>query len=284
VLASTTAFAAFAAGAVHWTYEGEEGPQHWGSLSPDYAACASGLEQSPIDIPANAPVNAADIIFDYKPSPLTIVNNGHAIKVEYPEGSSITIEGETYALVQFHFHASSEHTRAGAFSDMEVHFVNQSADGKLAVVGAFMQPDAANAENAAYQPVFVNMPATVGDPAAVAGVTINAADMLPAERTYYRSDGSLTTPPCSEGVKWFVLANPVQLSTGQIDAYEALYSHTNRPVQPMGNRVFYVMGQPVVLPVTGGFIFPVAGMLTGSGMLIVAVGLYLRRKPAARSA
>ena len=159
-----------------WTYEGEEGPEHWGSLSPDYAACASGLEQSPIDIPANAPLNAADIVFDYQPSPLTMVNNGHAIQANYAQGSSITTKGEKYDLLQFHFHASGEQTKAGAFSDMEVHFVHQSADGKLAVVGAFIQPGAANA---AYQPVFANMPATAGDPTAVAGVTINAGDLLP---------------------------------------------------------------------------------------------------------
>ena len=124
---------------------GEEGPEHWGSLSPEFAACASGLEQSPIDIPTNAPLNAADIVFDYQPSPLTIVNNGHTIQANYAEGSSITIEGKKYDLLQFHFHASSEHTKAGAFSDMEVHFVHKSADGKLAVIGAFMQPGAANA-------------------------------------------------------------------------------------------------------------------------------------------
>ena len=211
---------------------------------------------------------------------MTIVNNGHTIQANYAEGSSNTVEGKKYNLLQFHFHAGSEHTRAGAFSDMEVHFVHQGADGKLAVVGAFIQPGAANA---AYQPVFVNMPATAGDPAAVVGVTINAADMLPVERSYYRYNGSLTTPPCSEGVKWFVLAKPVEVSAGQIAAYTALYAHTNRPVQAIGKRVFYVLGQPMVLPVTGGFVLPVAGagLLVGSVLLIVAAGLYLRRKSAA---
>ena len=123
-----------AQGDVHWSYEGDTGPEHWGTLSPDFATCAKGVEQSPVDIPANAPLNATDLAFSYQPSAVTIFNNGHTIQVNYDPGSSLTLNGVKYDLVQFHFHAASEHAIGGQEEPMEIHFVHKNTKGDLAVV------------------------------------------------------------------------------------------------------------------------------------------------------
>jgi carbonic anhydrase len=269
--------AAFASGPVHWSYEGEEGPAHWGELSPDFAACSEGQEQSPINIPAGAPANPADISFNYNPTALNIVNNGHSVQVNYDEGSSMMIDGKEYNLLQFHFHADSEHTLDGSYTDMEMHLVHQSDDGEYAVVGVMMNR---GAENAAYAPVWDNMPAEEGDPQTVSGVSVNAADLLPADQSYYRYSGSFTTPPCTEGVKWFVMSNPVELSDAQISAFEQIYNGNFRPTLPMNARSFLLtadMAQPAQLPATGGA-FPLVSVLLSLGALSTAAGLYLRRR------
>ncbi len=268
---------AAASGPVHWGYEGEEGPEHWGELSPDFAACSEGKEQSPVNIPATAPVNPADIVFNYQPTALNIVNNGHTIKVGYDEGSSIEIDGKTYNLLQFHFHALSENTIDDKYSDMEMHLVHQSADGEYAVVGVMMDR---GTENSAYAPVWDNMPAEEGEPQTISGVSVNGADLLPQDQSYYRFNGSFTTPPCTEGVKWFVMSNPVELSDVQVTAFEQIYNGNYRPVQPLNDRPFLVTSQiePETLPESGGAVFPIAGILMGLGMLTTATGLYLRRR------
>ena len=248
-----------------WTYEGAEGPEHWGELSPDYELCGIGVEQSPVDIPAAAPLNAVGPASIYGPSRVNIFNNGHTVQVNYDEGSSMTLEGSEYALVQFHFHAHSEHTKAGQAAPLEMHLVHRNAEGKLAVVGVWLEPGAANA---AFAPVFDHLPAAVGAPQAVPGATIDADDLLPAERAYYRYNGSLTTPPCTEGVKWVMLDRPVALSQGQIDAYTALYSNDFRPTQPLNARAF-LGGNADAAPL------PVAGATPGQPLYLVALGALL---------
>jgi carbonic anhydrase len=150
---------AFADEAAHWGYEGEIGPENWGTLSHDYVACSEGKEQSPIDIPETAPVHSADIAFNYRPTTLSVVNNGHAIMVNYVAGSSMTVEGKTYNLLQFHFHSLSEHTFHGGYYDMEMHLVHQSADGEYAVVGVMLSR---GGENEAYAPIWAHMPGEEG--------------------------------------------------------------------------------------------------------------------------
>lgn len=264
------------ASTIHWTYEGEEGPAHWGELSPDFAACSAGLQQSPIDIPAGAPVNPADIVFNYSPSALTVVNNGHTIQANYDAGSTITIDGMDYQLLQFHFHGDSEHTVAGQHSPMEAHFVHGNAAGQLAVVGVMLKEGDANV---ALEPVFANMPAEKGDPVAVAGATVSAGDVLPVDRSYYRYDGSLTTPPCTEGVKWFVMANAVTISAGQQAAYTDLHADNYRPVQAMNARSFYLGGAPEGLPVTGGLmVVGVLWMTVASGLVVLSIVWVVRRR------
>ncbi len=221
---------------VHWSYEGEGGPEHWAELGyPD----ASGSEQSPIDIPAGTLTHDADIVFKYDSSALNIVNNGHSIKIDYDIGSTIEVEDNTYKLLQFHFHSLSEHTIAGEHSDMEMHLVHQSDEGEYAVVGVML--DEGTEENDAYAEMWSYLPAEAGEVGeTIKGVTVNAVDLLPDVRTYYRYDGSFTTPPCTEGVNWFLMDTPVELSATQIDAFKEIYSNNYRPVQPLNDREFSI--------------------------------------------
>ena len=261
---------------VHWSYEGESGPEHWGEFSPDYAGCAKGVEQSPVDIPAGAPVNPANIAFSYHPSAVNIFNNGHTIQVNYDQGSSLALDGTTYNLVQFHFHAASEHALGGAHDPMELHLVHRNAQGGLAVVGVLLK---AGAENPAYAPVLQNLPAQQGQPTPVAGATVDANQLLPTKRGYWRYNGSLTTPPCTEGVKWLVMSTPVELSEAQIAAFTAIFKNNERPVQPLNTRTFLVSS---TLPATGATV-TLDGALAGAGLLAIAAGLalaYLGRRRA----
>lgn len=272
--------AAVASEGVHWGYEGETGPANWGTLSPDYAACGEGQEQSPVDIPVDAPTNTAGLKVNYEPSALTIVNNGHSVQVNYDPGSTIEVGGTSYALSQFHLHSLSEHTFAGDHTPMELHLVHKDANGRIAVIGVMLVE---GSENPAYATVLANMPADEGEPETVAGVTVAAEALLPADRSYYRYNGSLTTPPCTEGVSWFVMAKPVELSASQIEAFQALYSDNYRPVQPMNGRKFLVLTDagPAGLPATGGP-QPVIAIVIGVIALAIGIGLATREWRASR--
>ena len=216
----------------HWGYEGEHGPAHWGSLHPGFGVCSSGREQSPIDLTGAEAEVLSEIGFDYSPSPISILHNGHSIQVNYEPGSGIVLDGTRYELVQFHFHHRSEHTVDGADFPLELHLVHADADGALAVVGVFLEEGGANE---ALAPVFGQMPAESG-PAALVEGTVDAAALLPEQRTTWRYRGSLTTPPCSEGVSWLMMTEPVTASREQIEAFRALFPGNNRPVQPLNGR------------------------------------------------
>ena len=216
----------------HWGYEGEHGPEHWGSLDPGFAVCSNGREQSPIDLTGAEPGALSEIVFEYAPSPISILNNGHTIQVDYQAGSGLVLDGARYGLVQFHFHHRSEHTVDGADFPLEMHLVHADADGALAVVGVLVEEGGANE---ALAPVFRQMPGEAG-PAAMVEGTVDAAALLPGRRTTWRYAGSLTTPPCSEGVSWLVMTEPVTASRGQIEAFKALFPVNNRPVQPLNGR------------------------------------------------
>jgi carbonic anhydrase len=272
---------AAASGPVHWGYEGEVGPEHWGDLSPDFAACAQGKEQSPVDIPATAPVNPPGLSFNYQPSPLSIVNNGHAIQVNADPGSDLAVGGATYFLTQFHLHSLSEHALNGEHTPMELHLVHKDASGHLAVIGVMIVE---GAENPAYEPVLAHMPVAEGEPQVISGTTVNAGDLLPADRRYYRYNGSLTTPPCTEGVTWFIMAAPVELSTGQIAAFQSRYGDNYRPVQPLNTRTFLLTSAlpPAVLPGTGGAADPIRAALIGLCLLAAALCRALGRSQGVR--
>jgi carbonic anhydrase len=227
-------------------------------------------------------VNPADLSVSYRPSAVNIFNNGHTVQVNYDQGSSIVVDGTTYNLVQFHFHTASEHAIAGAHMPMEIHFVHRNAEGGLAVVGVLLK---GGAENAAYAPVLQNLPAQESQPAPVAGATVDAAALLPAQRSYWRYNGSLTTPPCSEGVKWLVMSTPVELSDAQIAAFTAIFKNDERPVQPFNARTFLVSAStPASMPATGDATLRLDSALASLAALAILAGLallYVSRRRAA---
>ena len=218
----------------HWGYEGEEGPNYWGELSDDYALCADGSAQSPIDISDAAELDLVDIEFNYGDTANRIFNNGHTIQVNVDEGSGIVYNGISYNLLQFHFHNPSEHTINGQAAAMEIHFVHQDPNsGALAVVGIMLTEGERG--NEAYGAVFDHLPAEAGEPEA-SGNALSLAALLPPSRTFYTYQGSLTTPPCSEIVRWLLLDTPIELSGAQIDAFAAIHQGNARPIQPRGKR------------------------------------------------
>ena len=219
---------------VHWSYEGGNGPDHWSKLKPEFAACATGKRQSPIDIQDGARLELEPIKFDYHAAPLRIVDNGHTVQINYAEGSSISISGVRYDLKQFHFHKPSEERVNGKMYDMVAHLVHQSADGRLAVVAVLME---SGAQNDFLASVWPYLPLEAGRETALADVTIDVTTLLPESRTYFAFIGSLTTPPCSEGVLWLVMKTPVPIAAGQVAVFAKLYKMNARPVQAGNGRL-----------------------------------------------
>jgi carbonic anhydrase len=224
--------AAAAGHSVHWSYEGPGDPSHWGQLDKDYAICGTGKHQSPIDLANAAPKDLTDPELHYQQSELRVLNNGHTVQVNYDKGSFMDVDGQRYDVLQFHYHAPSEHHLNGKAFAAELHVVHKNAEGKLAVVGILLQE---GAENAAYQAFLSNLPDHESKEAAK-GAKINVAELLPATHATFRYDGSLTTPPCTEGVRWFVMTTPVNLSHAQLAALEKVFKGNNRPVQPLNDR------------------------------------------------
>jgi carbonic anhydrase len=220
----------------HWSYNGATGPTHWKSMETEFEACGIGREQSPIDIRTSSAqkTDLPAIRFDYRPGPLKIIDNGHTVQVNVAPGSTIDVGGRRFELVQFHFHRPSEEAIDGKHQDMVAHLVHKDAEGKLGVVAVLLK---SGAVNPAVASLWSNLPSRKEVEVAVPGVTIDPAELLPADRAYYTFAGSLTTPPCSEGVAWFVLKNPTTLSPGEIERFARLYPMNARPVQPLNGRV-----------------------------------------------
>lgn len=218
---------------IHWEYSGEDGPAHWGELCVGYADC-DGSTQSPVDIKgAVADGTLTAIAKAYATSKTNILNNGHTIQFNYDAGSSITVNGLQYDLLQFHFHTHSEHLVNSVSYPMEVHLVHKNAaTGNLAVIGVFFEEGAENPLLAHY---IDHLPAH-HDETFTSDETYTAADLLPAGTGYYTYGGSLTTPPCSEIVTWIVMKDPITASTAQIHDIETLEHENFRPVQPLEGR------------------------------------------------
>jgi len=220
---------------VHWGYGGSEGPEYWGELSADYALCKKGKNQSPIDIVNPIKRRGLDVIaFAYKPSAIDLLNNGHTIKADYAPGSAMRVGGETYHLLQLHFHTPSENRVSGRSYPMEAHLVHQSAGGRLAVVGALFVP---GRENPTLTQLWEFMPKQPGREKS--SLTFNAEALLPRSdrRDYYFFSGSLTTPPCTEGVNWYVFNTPIEASPEQFAAFTRTIHENARPPQPLNNRM-----------------------------------------------
>jgi carbonic anhydrase len=231
-----------AAEAPHWDYGTERGPASWGKLDAEYAKCGDGASQSPIDFSTTATAAAPDVTMSYSPQELRIVhhehkadlvNTGHSIQVNFPGADTLVIGGTAYTLVQFHFHSPSEHTVNGKHYPLEMHFVHKSADNKLAVVGVFVEE---GQRHPVFDPVLKNLPKEKGKEVHFENVSVNVDDLLPRNRSTYRYEGSLTTPPCSEGVSWIVFTTPVEFSPEQIGAFRGVLNGNNRPTQPLNAR------------------------------------------------
>jgi carbonic anhydrase len=223
----------------HWSYEGPAGAEHWGDLDPGYAACKAGKEQSPIDIRDTRKGPLPALRFEYQSGPLDyLINNGYTIRVNYHDapgaGNFLIVGAKRYHLTQFHFHHPSEEYIYGKPYVMEAHLMHQASDGEVAGVTVFLEQ---GARNATVQQIWEHMPKSESKEEDVPRVRIDPAGLLPRQLDYYTYMGSLTAPPCTEGVKWFVLRNPVEVSAEQIEAFAKLYPHDARPVQPLDGRL-----------------------------------------------
>ncbi|MFI9582425.1 carbonic anhydrase [Streptomyces sp. NPDC052236] len=222
----------------HWSYEGAAGPANWATLEEDFEACETGREQSPVDLTEGAAVAVnKGITVDYRPVTAELVNNGHTVQATVSAGSRIVIDGVSYDLKQFHFHLPSEHTEDGHHAAMEMHFVHSDKKGNLAVLGVLMEEKTGTS---AFGDLWKKLPAEEGGTAKITEA-IDLTKFLPGDRDQYRYEGSLTTPPCAEGVKWTVLKDPVQVSPAETAKYRELFPKSNRPVQPLNDRKLTVV-------------------------------------------
>jgi len=226
--------------AQEWSYGGYTNPTEWGELGSKYRACKTGNKQSPINIREfdTSRGGRGNVQFNYDPSNLEVINNGKTVKVNYDSGSSVTIDGKTYELKQFHFHTPSEHRINDDLSAMEMHLVHQSDDGQYAVVALMIEPGQTNSEMAKVWSQIPDRGETK-----TAGTQVSAANFLPQEQDYYQYTGSFTTPPCTEGVTWVLFDQSIEASKQQIDAFRSLYPANNRPIQEFNNRRVMEMTQ-----------------------------------------
>lgn len=241
---ATTPFAAslaFAEGTPHWSYQGHGNAARWAELDESFQTCKLGKFQSPIDVKTQAVEKSAEgkpIDFAYTAGAGEVVNNGHTVQVNLPAGGAASIGGVEYKLLQFHFHTPSEEKVDGKPYPLVAHLVHKNAQGQLAVVAVLFK---VGKENAALKPVFAKLPAKQGDSLALEA--INLTDLLPADPSYYAFMGSLTTPPCSEDVRWQVLKTPVTVSASQLATFRKLYKMNARPVQPLNGRKVLLVSQ-----------------------------------------
>jgi carbonic anhydrase len=217
---------------VHWAYQGEEGPSNWGKLSAEYAMCGSGLNQSPINLASFVEADLPALTFNYAGMAVELINNGHTVQVNYHPGSNLVVDGRIFQLKQFHFHAPSENLLNGKSYPLEAHFVHADSQGSLAVVAVLFESGDANL---ALAKLWERLP-QAGQSETLAA-QVKATDLLPDVREYYRFNGSLTTPPCSQGVIWLVMKQTLPVSSAQVATFSRLMGGpNNRPVQPLNAR------------------------------------------------
>lgn len=223
---------AYAADGAHWGYTGKEAPENWAKLSPEFSDCA-GKNQSPINLTDFIDAQLNPLKFDYKAGGNEVVNNGHTIQVNYAPGSTVTIDGKVFELKQFHFHAPSENQINGKSFPFEAHLVHMDQNGNIAVIGIMYTE---GKENKALAEFWSLIPENAGDSKKLEKI-VDASLLLPAEQSYYRFNGSLTTPPCTEGVLWILFKESVSISKEQVEKFAKIMKHpNNRPVQPVNAR------------------------------------------------
>jgi carbonic anhydrase len=219
-----------------WSYDGPRGPEHWADLDPDYATCRTGKAQSPIDIRTAEKADLPAVRFDYTAEPLKyLINNGYTVRVNYHDTTNALVVGDKrYYLTQFHFHRPAEEYLHGKQYPMVAHIMHKASDGEIAGVVVMIEPGSANT---LVQRIWDHMPTVKGDEHEIPGVEINPLALLPTDHSSYRYTGSISAPPCNEGVLWIVLKTPISLSDKQIAAFAALYPHDVRPLQPLNGRI-----------------------------------------------
>lgn len=232
----------------HWGYEPDNGPASWGKLNSDWLMCAEGKQQSPIDLTGARQKNLDGMKLEFPTAHLKIarqthvlnpINNGHTIQINYDGGETLEIGPHPFALRQYHFHSPSEHTENGRQYPMEMHMVHVSRDKKLAVIGVFIKE---GRHNEAFDRIWSNLPTQTGQEVHLENIQVDIDHILPENKETYRYRGSLTTPPCSEGVGWFVYVEPIELSGDQIEAFRKIFHGNNRPIQPLNNRTLWYDG------------------------------------------
>ncbi|MEQ8825207.1 MAG: carbonic anhydrase family protein [Filomicrobium sp.] len=212
----------------HWGYRVENGPATWQSLDKKFETCGKGQAQSPIDLPIKSAPGASDIVFDYRGGPANVVNNGHTIQVNVAKGNVLKIGARTYRLIQFHFHTPSENTVDGLHYPMETHLVHADDQGRLAVVALLVKSGATGVIDSVPRPAKKGETGTIDQ--------INPSDLLPKEASHFAFAGSLTTPPCSEGVSWIVMRQPVEAASSTIAQFYSILGANNRPTNPLNGR------------------------------------------------
>ena len=217
-----------------WSYAGPAGPERWALLAPEWATCGAGHRQSPVNIAAGAPASASPLSITYAPASGTLRHTGHTIQADLVDGGSLLVDDTPYRLVQMHFHTPGEHSVDGRVADAELHLVHRSEAGRLAVIGIRLF---SGTTNPAYERLVSRLPAKGESPHGMGGL-LDVAALLPSRSAHWRYDGSLTTPPCTEGVTWIVMSTPVTLGAEQLARLTALIPATNRPLQSMGERQF----------------------------------------------
>lgn len=227
---------------VQWEYEGDTGPSHWAELSPDFSLCGSGTEQSPVDLADAVSSNEAIdrilgetvLTFDQRASLMDLIDNRHTIQITNDLPMTLVIGDERYELVQYHFHAPSEHTLNGEHAPLEVHFVHESSDENVAVVGVLVDVGESDPD---WDQLLDALPDDLDDERRLEGLDLDPEELQPLPDHYYRYTGSLTTPPCSEGVEWIVMSELQHISADQMNPIVSHLHNNNRPVQPLGNRI-----------------------------------------------
>ncbi|ENM5794110.1 carbonic anhydrase [Vibrio mimicus] len=226
---AVTACVGFGAQASEWGYEGEHGPEHWGKIAP---LCAEGKNQSPIDVTQSVEADLPPFALNYQGQVVGLLNNGHTLQAEVSGNNHLQVDGNTFQLKQFHLHTPSENLLNGKQFPLEAHFVHADEQGNLAVVAVMYE---VGSENPMLSSFTANMPSKGSKVELVHSLPLDK--WIPASKNYYRFNGSLTTPPCSEGVRWIVLNEPSVLSEQQEQGLISVMGHNNRPVQPHNARL-----------------------------------------------
>lgn len=220
--------------AVPWSYSGERGPEHWATLAPDYAQCATGRLQSPIDIRSVERIPYSPLVFRYRSQPLDLVNDGSGVRLIAPPGSELRLRGDVYALTEVRFHVPGEHLINGVGSSAEIHYVHRDVRGRPVIVAVRVQ--AGFRFNSILARLVEYFPMVPGERVTLAQVGVNPLFLLPSERDYFTYTGSLGIPPCSEPVLWFVLAHPLEVDVDLIRTMARATGANARPVQPLNGR------------------------------------------------